>query len=70
MQERAVSVLRRLRLADNTPIANDPGPFPPRRVVPVPPLVLQSLRVAARSSNTPDASASNIGFRVVRGHEG
>ncbi|XIA67896.1 SUMF1/EgtB/PvdO family nonheme iron enzyme [Bradyrhizobium sp. TZ2] len=23
-------------------------------------------RVAARSSNTPDSSASNIGFRVVR----
>lgn len=25
-------------------------------------------RVAARSSNTPDSSASNIGFRVVNGH--
>jgi formylglycine-generating enzyme len=37
----------------------------PRRLLPLPPLVLQPLRVAARSRNTPVSTTGHMGFRLA-----
>ena len=37
----------------------------PRRLLPLPRVILQPISVAARTGNTPDSSTGNTGFRIA-----